>query len=209
MADYNSSYTGTQIESAIGSVITANNSGGIINTTSLNTALNTTPLIVFPVGSVYIMSTNTNPSTLFGGTWELIDKEFKYTYVDAFTPTLNTTNTTSATVQGFVTGHNIWIHFTWKNKTEINDGNDVQRFTINPNLFGVSTFFSENFCAFTDAGNSVIMYTLSSDGILYTQDRTTTVSAGTTLSVATKILTTSYTRMLDSWCNKFYFKRTA
>ena len=36
-----------------------------------------TNLNVYPVGSVYITSTNASPASYLGGTWELIDKEFK------------------------------------------------------------------------------------------------------------------------------------
>lgn len=205
MADFLLNYTGNQINNAISSVLTANNNGGIVNTSTFNNF----PSVLYPVGSVYIMSTNSNPSGFLGGTWELIDKEFRCQYIGSYTPTLNTTNCTTAAVEGALAGHSIWIKFSWTNKTEINDNNNVQRFTINPNTFGIDAFYPENFCGFTDAGNSVIQYNLSSAGIISTYDRTTTVAAGTNISVMSRTTTTVFTHMLDSFCDKFYFKRTA
>ena len=43
-----------------------------INATNLNNNFD----VMHPVGSILITSTNTNPSSELGGTWELIDKEF-------------------------------------------------------------------------------------------------------------------------------------
>ena len=47
----------------------------------------------YPINSVVITSTNENPSTKFGGTWELVDKEFKEVYKNyedtVFTKTSN------------------------------------------------------------------------------------------------------------------------
>ena len=205
MADFLLNYTGNQINNAISSVLTANNNGGIVNASTFNNF----PSVLYPVGSVYIMSTNSNPSGFLGGTWELIDKEFKFKYINSYTPTLNTTNCTTAAVEGLLSGHSIWIKFQWTNKTVVNDNNDVQRFTINPNTFGVDAFYAENFPSYTDAGNAIIQYNLSTTGIISTYDTTTSVSAGTSISITTKTFTTAYTHMLDSFCDKFYFKRTA
>ena len=47
--------------------------------------------VIYPIGSVYIINTNTNPSTKFGGTWQLIDKEYS-AKIDRLDATIDTTN---------------------------------------------------------------------------------------------------------------------
>ena len=43
---------------------------------SINTSLNTLNTRIYPVGSIYISVNNTNPATIFGGTWEQIKDRF-------------------------------------------------------------------------------------------------------------------------------------
>lgn len=50
MAAYNSSFSGSQIDNAV-------------------SAIQTLKSEIFPVNSIYITTTNTNPSTFLGGTW--------------------------------------------------------------------------------------------------------------------------------------------
>ena len=53
--------------------------------------------MMYPIGSCYTTSTNTDPSSFLGGTWDLIDKGLSsLTFEPEFT--LNTTNCTAATV---------------------------------------------------------------------------------------------------------------
>lgn len=69
MADFILNKTGTQIQTAIDAVMTAINNGGIADQNTLNAY----QLRLFPVGAIYLMSNNTNPGVLIGGTWTLID----------------------------------------------------------------------------------------------------------------------------------------
>lgn len=43
---------------------------------SINADINTLNTRIYPVGSIYISVNDTNPSTLFGGTWERIKDKF-------------------------------------------------------------------------------------------------------------------------------------
>lgn len=127
MANYNSSYTGVQIDDAVARVITAKNSGGIVSGNTLSTTLQSYLLsstaastylpkasllnLVYPIGSVYISVSNIDPSTVLGGTWEQLQDTFLLaagaTYTngdtggsDKHTHTYSHTHTTPATTTG-------------------------------------------------------------------------------------------------------------
>ncbi len=170
-----------------------------------------------PIGSVTIMTTNENPSSIFGGTWELIDKEFASKVVnlkDAFTA--NTTNTnTSADLSGFIhlSGHSVNLHLSnLTPKVSISDS-AIQLGTFNYDKIGVEELFEGSlvFPIFSDAGNAIIMGQLTREGVLQTID---VVPKGTATSMSANNayfgleVSVLYEKMLDSFCNKFYFKRT-
>ena len=50
----------------------------VVNSITTNTTNNTTIDFdsIYPIGSIYLSVNNTNPSTLFGGTWERIQSQF-------------------------------------------------------------------------------------------------------------------------------------
>lgn len=52
--------------------IICNNSSSLISTQSVNT-LSYKSLDMYPIGSVYILTINTDPKELFGGEWKTID----------------------------------------------------------------------------------------------------------------------------------------
>ena len=209
MADFLLNHTGAQINTAISSVITANNNGGIVNADTLNNF----STILFPVGSIYVMSINSNPSSFLGGTWELIDKEFRSQTL-TITPTRNTTNCTSAEASGHLSGHNIYINVKFTNKVAITDST-LHMFTISPSSCGVDAFYLHYLTHFTDGGNSVILSELTEDGKWNTYDVIKRGSDTASLAAATNIsnimidMDSMYTHMLDTFCDKFYFKRTA
>ena len=209
MADFLLNHTGAQINTAISSVLSANDSGGIVNADALSNFRS----VIFPVGSVYIMSTNTSPESFLGGTWTLVDKEFRPQNLEP-TVTLNTTNCTSATVGGHVGGHTIFMYFDITNKVALTD-TAVELFTVTPSSCGVDTFYAQRMTHFTDGGNAVINSGLSGAGLWTAYDvmirgsSTASLAAATSLSRVTITMDTTYTHMLDSFCDKFYFKRTA
>lgn len=210
MADYTLGYTGAQIDTKLGQIKTQSEIQTLINN-SLESYTST----LYPIGSVYVMSTNTNPSTFLGGSWSLIDKEFKAQNISEIslgTSQRNTTNCSEATVSGTLSGHNILIICNFTSKVTVGD-TTLEMFTIPPDSFGVDAFSTQRITFMSDGGDALMQMNLAAAGVLSTLDvgnpytSTHSVSARSFSQFRVNLFT-SYTNMLDSFCNKFYFKRT-
>lgn len=162
---------------------------------------------LYPIGSVYMTSTNENPSSYLGGTWELIDKEFIPTY-GAATVT-KTSSAESVTVNYERAGHTIVLHVSVVNNGQVDD--DTSNFgTIDWTSIGLSANagYSMNFSAWTDGGNCVAMMRITYAGIINSYDVIPdnyisdgqTINADCTMSVVPS-------KMADEACNKFYWQR--
>lgn len=168
----------------------------------------------FPVGSVYMTSTNTSPSWIFGGEWELIDKEFEpYRNSDEGVSSLNSTNTTSATVQVVRQGHTVMIRTEFVPKVALNDSTH-DMFTLKSSTFGAKEsdlYYQRYFVGQTDGGNGLLNIYLMSDGTLSVRDVVTKTENGTIAAGQNCMVTITWEMpwdyMDDSYCNKFYWKR--
>lgn len=195
-----------------------NSTGSLMENQSWRKIIDTSNLnLIYPVNSVYITATNTNPSGWLGGTWELIDKEFAYYYKNdttQFTP--NSTNVSSVgTCQQMRVGHNLFIWLNITPKVALTDSG-VELGTLTPATFGVTGFngVTTAYSFFSDGGQVVTYATLTNAGVVSVQDilqRNNTGSSyaagtGTNFKISIDI---RYTNILDSACDKFYWKRTA
>ena len=182
---------------------------------TLTTNTNKLKSKLFPVGSTYITSTNSNPSAYLGGTWELINKKFRTSAEssgnNAALITRNTTNVTSCTL-AVVRGDNlIRFYFSFTNKVALADST-LNLGTINFNKCGITSFPYDAFIdGWSDGGNAnAMLYIDQSTGLITHRDVVGTDSMATgkvTYTTITMPLPMSY--MLDSFCDKFYWKRTA
>ena len=166
-------------------------------------------LTFYPTGTVVCMSTNTNPSNYYGGTWELIDKEFASG--DNIGGWSHTSNCSSSDFDFSRAGHTLFFSggFTTANKWE---DSDIHLGTVNFSSCGVSRIGSDiYFVAYTDDGNSGLMCEIEYDtGKLIVHDNfgDSYIAAGRNGKWSCTV-TVPMSYMNDSACNKFYFKRTA
>ena len=181
-----------------------------------------------PVGSILITSTNENPSTKVGGSWQLIDKEYK----PAVGSNVYWTSAVSGSaplveVMGFVTrtGHSIQLHADITTKDRISSASNsitlgkfdhtmIGGLTNTPISFG---YFGSSIATavYTSDGSTTescsIRYSLDWNGSLAVYEifnANKQLPAGTKIYLNVPILMDPE-YMGDSFCDKFYWKRLA
>lgn len=175
---------------------------------ALNDKLNQN--IGYQIGDIVITSTNENPSSRLGGTWELVDKEFTNVATSSvgFEPSNNVKNATASFTRS---GHTIILNLAFATNVELSDSS-ILLGTIDFEELGITRFgFNTRETGFCDAGNSVLMiYVSGATGEMSCVD---VVGANTVAKNVSCFVTIPfqfvYTYMLDEKCNKFYWKKTA
>lgn len=167
---------------------------------------------LYPVGSIYVTSTNSAPT--FNGTWTLVDKEFAPQKITSGIFTHNTTNVTSVSVQNCsLGGHTAEFYVNLTSKVAFGETNlTLGEFAL-ANC-GLSSIDGKHFNGVTDAGNAVCLAQLDNDGTLQHTDVVirgtgTSMAASTAVRYYASVVVTDISTMDDDFCNKFYWKRTA
>jgi len=168
--------------------------------------------LLYPVGSVYISNSNTNPSGTLGGTWTLIHKRFAYQIIED-PITFNTTNTQSGDSVAVMNGESIELRISFAPKVELNDS-AIAIGQLNLSQIGLTGKYGEYIPFLADGGNGIAIMQISNTGAIQTQDVITktsggTIPASTSTGQARLGLMFAQTSMLDSFCDEFHWKRTA
>ncbi len=163
----------------------------------------------YPVGHIVVTSTNSNPRGRYGGTWELIDKDFASS--DGIGGWSHTSNCSSSDFDFSRSGGTLFLSGGFTSAVQWND-DDVHVGTIDFASCGVSRLGADvYFVAYTDAGNSGLMCEIEFDtGRLIIHDNfgDSYISASRYCKWSCAIpIPNGY--KLDSACNRFYWKRTA
>ena len=164
----------------------------------------------YPVNSVYISSTNTNPATSLGGTWELIDKEFSPT-TSSNTGFNASSDITTNSVRWSRSGHSLDFEFTFTSSAALTDEVIILG-TLDYSVMGVERLnHTLRVVGSSDGANSLfILYINATTGEVQSVDSIgeTTVAAGNSC-YAFFSMNINPDFMLDSACNKFYWKRVS
>jgi len=191
------------------------------NTSSINTLKDKNSFLdAYPVGSVFISDTNTNPGTIYGGTWTLVDKKFKNYFYNSSTNTnitmvIPTSNISNNYFYMIRKGDTIRFRMLLVNAVAFSDTN-LELGTINLGNFGVSnlTLSYKNFSCGTDNGNGIALIDIDTNtGVVTLTDVITKTSEGT-IPAGSNIwcditVPIALSHMLDSAAGEFHFKRTA
>lgn len=169
-----------------------------------------------PVGSMFVTSTNTDPNSSLGfGTWELVDKRFKYAWITSGF-TWDSTNTQNGAFAAVLHGNSIEFRFVWANKVALTDDitiigtldlASIGLSAVQHNMFGVATCDGQN-------AIGCLEFTLGQEtAVLRSNDwvtRAATIPTGVNSNCQAQFALTvqAHTGMIDSFCNEFVWKRT-
>lgn len=182
----------------------------------------------FPIGSILITSTNENPSSKVGGTWELVDKEYKNAtdFINSgwsgWTMAMTGSNPTGAEPGGWIAraDHTLCLKLYFTTLAEI-DGSaasiyhklgDLSRplSGVSEGGFPLTSHYGMAYAVDASKNSYLVGYQLDGSGTL----TITSIYDKKKLPAQSQIqlhllLTMSASTMLDSACDKFYWKRTA
>ena len=157
---------------------------------------------------VKITSTKTPPDA--SGNWELIDQELSY---DSDTTGFTKSNLSSANFVWVRNGHNLYCRLTFVNSVTLND-TAVTIGKIDCATLGVLDLTYDKYpIGYTDGGGAVLMITIDNKGDVIVEDvidkgGSNVVSSGASCRVDFTCVIAPE-NMLESACNKFYWRRKA
>ena len=172
--------------------------------------------IQYPVGATYVTSTNENPASWLGGTWVLYDKQFKERYVTDITDFITLESNCSSASGSWARWHDhvIRVYLSFTPTVAITDST-LSMYTLNKEMFGVSSFSrDQTYSSFADGGQVMVCFNITAAGLFTTRDIIVRGSSEASLAVGyspavVADIIIKYTDMLDSACDKFFWRRTA
>lgn len=172
--------------------------------------------LLYPVNSCYVTGTNTNPASILGrGTWTLIDKSFKYSWITSGF-SFNTSVTTNGAFAAITHGHTVEFRLTWKNKVALSDSTTTIG-TLTRSSVGLSAGHVVYPVGYCDGCNAVGLFTINlaeERSVLSSYDWVTKATSypsttGESCDLSFVFVTQDISSMADGFCDHFVWKRTA
>ena len=175
--------------------------------------------LIYPIGSMIITTTNTNPKNTLGGEWELINKQMSDYKIDEtdsnslFTPVSSVVSSYTVNIMRTETSLRIRLYIVLAGTLNDN-GTILGNFDFTK--LGIRNLYHtmEQLPIMFDGGNSVVNATLGYTGELKSND---VISRGTESSTLVSgnggylnvDISIPYTHRNDNACDKFFWKRTS
>lgn len=172
------------------------------------------------IGSVVVTRQNENPGTALGGTWELFEKEYRYQFIRNPSGVVwNSATTQNQAFIAIINNKTIELRFEWSNKTALSD-DTILLCTIPLSTIGINGSYAHTtfFSAWCDAANAIGMGQTVLDGsnlLFRVHDWITRGGSFPTTTGMQCVASVSFVaqgavnELLDSFCDRFYWRRTA
>lgn len=173
---------------------------------------------IYPIGSVFCYSSNTNPAIALGyGTWKLVSKKFQKRWITLtaadWTPSADVSFSSGGLM---LSGDNLILRLVLIPNVVLNDSTTTLG-TINLSNYGFgSTYYGHvKGKAQSDGGQATVVYTISAAGTIEVFDSLAYPSKAHSYSTGSSFYIMHYTTpdslsaMPDNYCDRFYFERTA
>lgn len=190
------------------------------NINSNNSDISKIKTSMYPVGSIITLANGVEPPSEFGEQWELIDKKFKNKTILSNVVTLNNTNVASISTQrAVITDDMVRLWFEFKSKVAYGEST-LELMTLNYTNIGINPDNGGNMGVWgispSDDGNGICMYYMRSSGVYESRDvvlkstasTSTTIPASSTFNIE-QVIVVPTDKKLDSFCNRFIYKRIA
>ncbi len=162
----------------------------------------------YPINSLYTTCINSDPSTLLGGTWELVDKKFKLQYKEIVYTQTNANSTLEVVFNKDI----IDISFRITLKVELSDS-AVRLVDVDLEDLGFTGEMAKSYYGLigaTDGGNFLIQGDLLKTGALNSIDTFDGSGGKSNVLRINAIITPAIaTNKIDSFCDEFIWKKAA
>lgn len=171
--------------------------------------------LMHPIGSILTTASNVNPAATLGGTWTLVDKAFKDTYITLDSSYWTNTNAELADYSNIMlNNHTVSMRLQFKITTTLSDST-VELGKLDLTSCGITNLAHAIFydAIISDGGNCTLGYRFDTDGTILIYevlnvDGSHSMDSGLSFYIHL-VQPVKYTNMLDEFCDKFYWKRTA